>query len=205
MSSGFSLSYSDSLPVLLPVHRGREMYRHNYLLMAGEANPPEARGASRTLGGEARWSSDLTALNKSHHPPLVIPSAAEGPAVRPGFLTKVSVPLVLPQNRHPERSALQLDRVTQRLWRGVEGPRRCLVSPMLFGAFQPPSAHRAGPASGFFSGQIGTTLVQRPCRGLGMEDDPVVGPRWSKSSEQHGQTKHRRGPSTPRHKRCVTR
>jgi hypothetical protein len=39
------------------------------------------------------------------------------------------------QNRHPERSALQIDRVTQRLWRGVEGPRRCLVYPrssMLF-------------------------------------------------------------------------
>jgi hypothetical protein len=27
----------------------------------------------------------------------------EGPAVRPGSSTKVSVPLVLPQNRHPER------------------------------------------------------------------------------------------------------
>ena len=43
--------------------------------------------------------SDLTAPNKSHHPPLVIPSAAEGPAVRPGSRTKASVPLVLPQNR----------------------------------------------------------------------------------------------------------
>jgi hypothetical protein len=30
------------------------------------------------------------------------------------------------QNRHPERSASQICRVTQRLWRGVEGPRRCL-------------------------------------------------------------------------------
>jgi hypothetical protein len=28
----------------------------------------------------------------------------------------------LPQNRHPERSAPQIDRVTQRLWRGVEEP-----------------------------------------------------------------------------------
>jgi hypothetical protein len=33
--------------------------------------------------------------------PFVIPSAAEGSAVRPGPRTKVSVPLVLPQNRHP--------------------------------------------------------------------------------------------------------
>ena len=33
------------------------------------------------------------------------------------------------QNRHPERSASQIDRVTQRLWRGVEGPRRRLITP----------------------------------------------------------------------------
>jgi hypothetical protein len=43
--------------------------------------------------------------------------------VRPGSRTKVSVPLVLTQNRHPERSASQIHRVTQRLGRGVEGPR----------------------------------------------------------------------------------
>ena len=30
--------------------------------------------------------------------------------------------LVLPRNRHPERSASQIDRVTQRLWRVVEEP-----------------------------------------------------------------------------------
>ena len=46
--------------------------------------------------------------------------------MRPGPRTKVSVPLVLPQNRHPaaaavERSASLIYRVTQRLWRGVEG------------------------------------------------------------------------------------
>ena len=35
--------------------------------------------------------------------------------MRPGSLTKVSVPLVLPQNRHPERSASPIDRVIQRL------------------------------------------------------------------------------------------
>jgi hypothetical protein len=35
----------------------------------------------------------------------------------------------LPQNRHPERSASPIDRVTQSLWRGVEGPRRCLFYP----------------------------------------------------------------------------
>jgi hypothetical protein len=38
--------------------------------------------------------------------------AAEGPAARPGSRTKVSVPLVLPQNRHPKRSAAQIARMT---------------------------------------------------------------------------------------------
>jgi hypothetical protein len=31
------------------------------------------------------------------------------------------------KNRHPERSASQIDRIKQRLWRGVEGPRHCLA------------------------------------------------------------------------------
>jgi len=39
---------------------------------------------------------------------------AEGPAVRPGSHTKVSVPLVSPQNCHPMRTASQIVRVTQR-------------------------------------------------------------------------------------------
>jgi hypothetical protein len=49
--------------------------------------------------------------------------------VCPGSRTKVSIPLVLPPTRHPERSASPVYRVTQRLWRGVEGPRRCLFYP----------------------------------------------------------------------------
>ena len=57
----------------------------------------------------------------------------------------------LPQNRHPERSASQIDCVPQRLARGVEesvlsvaeGTPALLILPMLFGAFQPPSPHRA--------------------------------------------------------------
>jgi hypothetical protein len=52
-----------------------------------------------------------------------------------------------------ERSASQIDRVTQRLWRGVEEPvlsvaegtPAVVILPMLLGAFQPPSRHRAGP------------------------------------------------------------
>jgi hypothetical protein len=43
--------------------------------------------------------SDLTAPDKGHHPTLVIPSAAEGPAVRPGSHSKVWVSLVLTHNR----------------------------------------------------------------------------------------------------------
>ena len=66
--------------------------------------------------------------------------------------TKVSVSLVLPQNRHPacpglpwERSASQIHRVTQRLWRGVEEPVLSVAEgtstvhnlPVLLGAFVP--------------------------------------------------------------------
>jgi hypothetical protein len=56
--------------------------------------------------------------------------------------------LVLPQNRHPERSASPIDRLTQRLWRGVEGPRRCLSNPCCSELFN----HR-NPAAN----------VKRPC------------------------------------------
>ena len=67
--------------------------------------------------------------------------------MRPGSRTKVSVPLVLPPTRHPERSAPPIDRVTQRLWRVAEEPvlsvaegtSAVLIFPMLLGAFQPPS------------------------------------------------------------------
>src|ERR1700749_2395264 len=34
------------------------------------------------------------------------------------------------QNRHPERSASRICRVTRRLWRGVEGPRRRFIYPL---------------------------------------------------------------------------
>jgi hypothetical protein len=48
----------------------------------------------------------------------------------------------LPQNRHPERSASQSYCVTQRLWRGVEGPRRCLSYPCRSDLFNHQSPHR---------------------------------------------------------------
>ena len=66
--------------------------------------------------------------------------------MRPGSRTKISVPLVLPQNRHPacpglpwERSASQIYRLTEGIWRAVEepvlsvaeGPRGCLLAYVL--------------------------------------------------------------------------
>jgi hypothetical protein len=40
-----------------------------------------------------------------------------------------------PQKRHPERSASHIYCVTQRLWRGVEGPQRRLSYPCCTGLF----------------------------------------------------------------------
>jgi hypothetical protein len=156
---------------------------------------------------EAKWTccfffcpSDLTAPNKSHHPPLchpersrisyftALPAAtyaalrkesrmksteatvfdrksggAEGPAVRPGSRAKVSVPLVLPQNRHPERSASPICRVTQRLWRAVEGPRRCLSYPCcseLFNHRAPTGRARYGFSPGAENQELASILLR---------------------------------------------
>jgi hypothetical protein len=43
------------------------------------------------------------------------------------------------QSRHPERSASRIYRKQRALWRGVEGPRRCLLADAL-GAFRPQTA-----------------------------------------------------------------
>src|ERR1700733_7935230 len=100
-----------------------ERTRISYFTALPAATYAALRKESRTQSTEA------TVLDRKS-------GAAEGPAVRPGSLTKVSVPLVLPQTRHPacpgmpwERSASAIHRVTQRLVRGVEGPRRCLSYP----------------------------------------------------------------------------
>jgi hypothetical protein len=55
----------------------------------------------------------------------------------------------IPKNRHPERSASRIYRVTQRLWRGVEGPRRCLSYPCCSDFFDHRSPHRADPPRSF--------------------------------------------------------
>ena len=105
--------------------------------------------------------------------------AAEGPAVRLGSLTNVSVPSVLPQNRHPERSASPSDRVTLRLERGVEGPRRF---------FSPPCCSELFNHQASFGGH-GLSPVQRTKNILqpsSANRSRSFWLRWSKSSEQHG-------------------
>src|ERR1700733_14032688 len=97
--------------------------------------PPAATYAA--LRKESRTeSTEATVLDRKS-------GGGEGPAGRPGSHTEVSVPLVLPQDRHPERSASQIDRVRQYLWRGVEGPRRCPFYPCCSELFN----HRACTAT----------------------------------------------------------
>ena len=60
-----------------------------------------------------------------------------------------------PQSRHPERSASQVYRVTQHLWRGVEGPRRYLSYRCCSRLF-----HHRSPRTGSFSGDAN---VERAC------------------------------------------
>src|ERR1700722_19384742 len=84
-----------------------ERTRISYFAALPAATYAALRKESRMISAEA------TAFDRKS-------GGGEGPAVRPGFRTKVSVPLVLPQNRHPCSSASQMDRVTQHSWRGVE-------------------------------------------------------------------------------------
>ena len=106
--------------------------------------------------------------------------------MRPGSRTKISVPLVLPQNRLPERSASQTNRVTQRLWRAVEGPSALLISPMRFGAFQPSESDNKFCCDTHWMRHTYifscTVIIFRPqlCARF------LKSGRWLKSSEPHG-------------------
>jgi hypothetical protein len=103
----------------------------------------------------------------------------------------------LRQSRHPERSASQIYRVTQRFWRGVEGPRRCFTYPCCS------ELSPTGAASVFPWGRERKEVpLTFKCVS---QQNSVVGCRWLKSSQQHGSIKRPRGPSTPRHKGCVAR
>jgi hypothetical protein len=76
-----------------------------------------------------RWSlSSISNLHRTATLPFVIPRACDffDLFVFSAYLTGCfSVPS---QIRHPERSAAQIYRTTNYLWRGVEGPRRCLLA-----------------------------------------------------------------------------
>jgi hypothetical protein len=80
--------------------------------------------------------------------------------VRPGSGTKVSVQLVLPQNRHPERSAALIYRVIQHSGARSRRTPAVPIQPILFGAFN----HRARTGT-VFPGSDGPTkscaLIQR--------------------------------------------
>jgi hypothetical protein len=155
-----------------------------------------------------------------------------------------------PQNRHPERSASQIYRLTQRSMARSRRTPRVLISPMPLGAFRPPKPenrillgyaldghghicsctviifHPQVCAKALNSGLIvrmrlslfsrrqplsccplrwlceclrkSGSSCSRP-QGKTVAGPPRCGLRWLKSSEQHGQDKHPRGPSTPRH------
>ena len=101
----------------------------------------------------------------------------EGPAVSP---------LALPQNRHPERSASPIDRVTQRAC-GAES--KDLGGAYLNHAVRRFSTTEHGP------GGPATVFMKRCTRNheVRIAPDPTVGPRWLKSSERHRYGKRRRG------------
>ena len=111
--------------------------------------------------------------------------------------------VLLPQTRHPERSASQIDRMTQRFWRGVEGPRRCLFCRYWseLSTIEP----RAGRDPLRFVPVAETNNLKDVSVTMkSVSQQILLSASVSKSSQQYGQNKHRRGPSTPRHKRCVT-
>src|ERR1700677_1071667 len=59
------------------------------------------------------------------------------------FPAQPTVVLKLPQGRHPERSASQTYRLTEGLWRAVEGPRGCHLTHAVR-SFSTTEPHRVG-------------------------------------------------------------
>ncbi len=125
-----------------------------------------------------------------------------------------------PQDRHPERSASQIYRIMEGSMARSQRTPAMLVDKCSSELSGHRSPHPADPPPVFPSGreqelhraihreyknfaQTWGLLCMKRCA----RDHPVPsaarfcsGLRWLKSSEQHGQDKHRRGPSTPRHK-----
>ena len=79
---------------------------------SGNANTGPSRQTSRTSGRPAPRLPRLPKALKWHPPNPTRPDVVSSP----------------PKRRHPERSAPQIYRITEGLWRGVEGPRRCLLA-----------------------------------------------------------------------------
>ena len=103
----------------------------------------------------------------------------------------------LPQNRHPERSASRMGRVTRRLWRGVEGPRRRSIYPCgseLFNhwvfsrGWSAPTSTSTAAIQARFALALPATCINLIARSIPSVpvtiEYPVVGLRWPKSSEQ---------------------
>ncbi len=76
------------------------------------------------------FAPDKMLFNPSRKASSCLPRLAVGEPVTFSifscFLHPTRCCLVPPERRHPERSASQIYRTTEGLWRGVEGPRRCL-------------------------------------------------------------------------------
>jgi hypothetical protein len=91
----------------------------------------------------------------------------------------------LPQNRHPERSASQIDRVTEHLWRGVEGPRRCLSYPCRSDLFDHRSPHRRFPprsSTGAENQELASTLLCPAAQPIGKSNSKASGAKRSSAS-----------------------
>jgi hypothetical protein len=84
-----------------------------------------------------------------------------------------------------------MDRVTQRFGGAESKDLKCAYPTY---AVRPLSTTEARPADSPGDHQVAYR-----------RESPVLGLGWPKSSEQHGSIKRLRGPSTPRHERCVTR
>jgi hypothetical protein len=127
-----------------------------------------------------------------------------------GFTDLSCETLDFKQTRHPERSASPIYPSIRALVARSRRTSAVLILPMLLGAFRPPKPeNRIGRGyvldhaylvSGtriifhprVCSRRTKTVLTGKPVRSSAL--------RWLKSSKQHGQDKHRRDPSTPRHK-----
>ena len=93
-----------------------------------------------------------------------------------------------------------MDRVTRRWGRGVEGPRRSFINPMLLGAFRPPKPDQqdllryALDGHGYAFSFTAIIISQVCARSLNLglivlgsrPQGKTVAGRWLKSSEQHG-------------------